>query len=614
MKSLGAAVAALGVALGSVAANANVHPSLRTFRAPQAPAATVRTMRRAPNARRRGTAMGCATNEGTTNGNQFYVGVSDAAEGNIAGGSDGAVLGGSSNESCQEESAIAAGYQNTIDANSGYGSFIGAGENNVASGTEQFLGAGVDNQVDGASAFIGAGAYGEAEGAGSFVGAGGLDYDVTATAPAAGSGNVAGGIDSFVGAGDVNQISSKGNGSFLGAGGYTDASNSTANNQVTGSDSFLGAGDGNFVDGQQAFVGAGSFNDANGPNSFVGGGNYNATSTGGQGFVGAGELNYAQGIASFVGAGNGEYFLNYGASSFASDAAGEDSFIGAGDLNSINANGAGSFIGAGGYSFAYADETSPSNSIGATDSFIGAGDQNSVNGTEGFIGSGGSNTIGSAASYASIIGGNRNTASGKYASIIGGFGNVASGAYGIVAGGDSNTAAGIVSFAAGYHADAVHNGTFVWSDYSSGSKDIKDTAANQFVARASGGTYLYSNEAATSGVKLAAGSGTWASLSDRNAKAGIVPVDDAALLAKIATLPVSTWRYKTEQGVRHAGPMAQDFYSAIRVGEDDRHIATIDEDGVALAAIKALDAELERKDAAVLALAERIHKLEGTRK
>jgi hypothetical protein len=34
--------------------------------------------------------------------------------------------------------------------------------------------------------------------------------------------------------------------------------------------------------------------------------------------------------------------------------------------------------------------------------------------------------------------------------------------------------------------------------------------------------------------------------------------------------------------------MAQDFYAAFDVGEDDRHIASIDEAGVALSAIKAL--------------------------
>jgi hypothetical protein len=50
-------------------------------------------------------------------------------------------------------------------------------------------------------------------------------------------------------------------------------------------------------------------------------------------------------------------------------------------------------------------------------------------------------------------------------------------------------------------------------------------------------------------------------------------------------------------GVRHVGPMAQDFYAAFGTGVDDRHITSIDEDGVALAAIKALNAKLQRDSA-----------------
>jgi hypothetical protein len=71
-------------------------------------------------------------------------------------------------------------------------------------------------------------------------------------------------------------------------------------------------------------------------------------------------------------------------------------------------------------------------------------------------------------------------------------------------------------------------------------------------------------------------------------KTAIVPLDDAAILAKVAALPLSTWSYISERGVRHVGPMAQDFYAAFGVGEDDRHITSIDEDGVALAAVKGL--------------------------
>jgi cell division protein FtsB len=56
--------------------------------------------------------------------------------------------------------------------------------------------------------------------------------------------------------------------------------------------------------------------------------------------------------------------------------------------------------------------------------------------------------------------------------------------------------------------------------------------------------------------------------------------------------------------------MAQDFYAAFRVGADDRHITSIDEDGVALAAIKALHAENARMHAENAALRDRLAALE----
>ena len=77
-------------------------------------------------------------------------------------------------------------------------------------------------------------------------------------------------------------------------------------------------------------------------------------------------------------------------------------------------------------------------------------------------------------------------------------------------------------------------------------------------------------------------------------KTDLARIDDADVLDKVARLPIGTWSYLSERGVRHVGPMAQDFHAAFGVGEDDRHITSIDEDGVALAAIKALHAENAR--------------------
>jgi len=88
--------------------------------------------------------------------------------------------------------------------------------------------------------------------------------------------------------------------------------------------------------------------------------------------------------------------------------------------------------------------------------------------------------------------------------------------------------------------------------------------------------------------------------SDRRAKTNIVPVDPADILAKVEALPVAHWTYThdAQDGIRHIGPMAQDFYAAFGTGQDETGISTLDSSGVALAAIQALSqrvAELEQQ-------------------
>jgi hypothetical protein len=78
-------------------------------------------------------------------------------------------------------------------------------------------------------------------------------------------------------------------------------------------------------------------------------------------------------------------------------------------------------------------------------------------------------------------------------------------------------------------------------------------------------------------------------VSDRNMKANFSAVNPRLILDRLAAIPIQTWNYKTESTeVRHIGPMAQDFRSAFNLGTDDKHIATVDADGVALAAIQGL--------------------------
>src|SRR5208282_2224695 len=87
--------------------------------------------------------------------------------------------------------------------------------------------------------------------------------------------------------------------------------------------------------------------------------------------------------------------------------------------------------------------------------------------------------------------------------------------------------------------------------------------------------------------------------SDRNVKQGFQPVDSRSVLEKVSQLPVQTWSYTNDPGTQHLGPMAQDFYAAFHVGADDRHIAVVDEGGVALAAIQGLNQKLNEKDAEI---------------
>ena len=74
---------------------------------------------------------------------------------------------------------------------------------------------------------------------------------------------------------------------------------------------------------------------------------------------------------------------------------------------------------------------------------------------------------------------------------------------------------------------------------------------------------------------------------------------------------MATWNYKSQDpSIRHIGPMAQDFYAAFGVGEDDTHISTTDADGVALAASQALYALAQEQQRQLTSQQARIDQLE----
>ena len=105
--------------------------------------------------------------------------------------------------------------------------------------------------------------------------------------------------------------------------------------------------------------------------------------------------------------------------------------------------------------------------------------------------------------------------------------------------------------------------------------------------------------------------GNLTELSSRTQKHNIVAMNISQILGKVLTLPISEWSYKdSKEGVRHIGPMAEDFYQTFGLGKSPEGIATIDTSGVALAAIQGLKAEKDNelatlkaeKDAQILAL------------
>ena len=229
-------------------------------------------------------------------------------------------------------------------------------------------------------------------------------------------------------------------------------------------------------------------------------------------------------------------------------------------------------------------------------------------------------------------------------------------------------------------AQALNSGTFVWADSQGG--PFASTGNNQFCIRAGGGVQLdgstsmnfgatarqmlnlFSNGTANYGIGVQTstlyfrtggdntangfawyrggtpntgldnnGGGatlmtlnnsglvvnsTFVSTSDRNAKQDFSPINPREILDKVAAMPITEWIYKADTATRHIGPMAQDFYAAFAIGPDDRHITTVDEGGVALAAIQGLNEKLEsqRTENAKLKqqndlLAERLTELEA---
>lgn len=451
--------------------------------------------------------------------------------------------------------AIGGGFDNRA----GLRAFVGGGQSNTANSIRSVIGGGSNNTIDqfGDAATIGGGRSNAATRTGTTI-AGGQFNNAAADDVAIGGGN--------------------GNAAFDRRGTIGGGANNRA-----------GVDDGDVNNQTFATVGGGSGNTAGGPFATVGGGSGNTASGSQASTVAGGFSNDASGSLATIGGG------------FANDATGTAATLCGGQIN--EASGFESFIGGG-----------QDNAAGGQRAIIVGGQLNVASGNFAVIGGGQANEVSGLAGF--VGAGQRNECAGSRSAILGGEDNRITGGLGAILAGDDCEVLAERGIAMGRRVKIsnAHPGAILFADNTQ--EDFNSASFNEFAVRATGGvrmvTAVDSNGAPTAGARLSAGSGTWTSLSDRNAKEHFELVDPEAVLEKLAEIEISTWNYKTQDdSIRHMGPMAQDFFASFAIGEDERHITTVDADGVALAAIQGLERRLKEKDKRIAELERRIERLEG---
>ena len=523
-----------------------------------------------------------------------------------------------------------ANFSNSVTADFGT---VGGGGNNTASGWASTVGGGAGNiasSPDG-SATVGGGYYNTDSGDSGTVGGGDAN---TASGPYA---TISGGQQNLIQssatgsdiAGGIQNVIQVGAAESVIGGGYFDIIQTNAHNSTIGGGAFntiqasaqfstIGGGWQNNNSGSGATIGGGEYNTSSNFASTVGGGYFNtsigleATVSGGVGNTSSGDYSTITGGADNVAAGRYSFAAGYFA-----QASHDGAFVWSdnSDISGVHFSSTGnnqfSVRAAGGVRFV-------TSGAGMTldDQEVLANNQSSVtlsgtfNGT--FSGTSSGNFSGNGSGLTLNAG---NITSGTLADTRLS-GNVALLNTSPVFAGDITMSGG-----AAYHhlalsggnsigylygsypafGDGIHLGYNYYAD-ANGFPHVPDigggtsriTVGFGEIILAVGGVNTAPSsvrlDAATTGVTVY---GTFNNLSDRNAKQDFAPVSSSQILEKVLQLPVSEWSYKVDAATRHVGPMGQDFYAAFNIGTDDKHIAPIDEGGVALAAIQGLNQKLE---------------------
>jgi trimeric autotransporter adhesin len=181
-----------------------------------------------------------------------------------------------------------------------------------------------------------------------------------------------------------------------------------------------------------------------------------------------------------------------------------------------------------------------------------------------------------------------------------------------VAIGYTTTADADYSMAFGYRASTNgHTGAKVFGDAST-TDSIEAVANNEFAVRAAGGFRFRSNATLTNGCNIAAGGASITCASSRTLKSFFTPVDGEDVLTKIRALNIERWRYNDEAGQPwHLGPTSEEFMAAFGLGNDTLAIGHLDEMGVTLKAVQALELRTQTLQQQVRDRDERIEMLES---
>lgn len=105
---------------------------------------------------------------------------------------------------------------------------------------------------------------------------------------------------------------------------------------------------------------------------------------------------------------------------------------------------------------------------------------------------------------------------------------------------------------------AFHQGSVIMSTGTA----LVSSAANEFTVKKAGGTRVYSNDLATTGVTLAPGANSWAAVSDVNLKENLNTFNGSEALAKFENIPVYKYNFIGNPAQQcNIGPTAQDWHA-----------------------------------------------------